>query len=605
MCRIAGIIDPSVSAMERHRRVKAMCDVQQHGGPDDEGLWADESVHFTVGHRRLSLLDLSPGGHQPMVWQNDTLVISFNGEIYNYPEVKRELEAEGYRFRSGSDTEVILGAFACWGSRSFQKLSGMFAFALYDRVAQKVFLVRDCTGIKPLYYHISGDKLVFASEVRAFHTLPDAPPAHPVWPVYFMAYGHLPEPVTTLKDVVPLPKGSFLCFDLQTGRAERESYGHFSFLEKATCRDEVVVSVRETLSRAVKRHLLSDAPIGAFLSGGIDSSLIALLSGAVLQQKLNTLSVYFDEGAYSEKTYQDRVVAQLHCHHHGYRLTQDAFANSLPSVLEAMDLPSCDGLNTWFISRAAKEQGLKAVLSGLGGDELFGGYPSFQRMRAARLLQRLPGVSLRTGKHTGLKQLRRLPYLSLPGMKGIYLFLRGQFIPSEIARHLDMEEREVWHLLDQQPILPSVQHLTYKNQASWMEMNLYMQNQLLRDSDVMSMAHGIEIRVPFLDPEVVRLALQISTEIKYAGGGKQLLIDAFRDMLPEAVYNRPKMGFAFPFREWLQENEFVRDQMADTGAAARKTYSQFLDGKRHWSQLFTLFLARQSKHEAANPFSYA
>ena len=604
MCRIAGIINNTISIEVLSAQLRAMCDVQKHGGPDDEGFYIDEANAVGFGHRRLSLIDLSPGGHQPMFYDNDKLVITYNGELYNYVELKEELKYLGYRFSSTSDTEVILASFREWGTKSFRRFKGMFAFALLNAETNKVYLVRDTTGIKPLYFSTLNNNLFFASEIKAFSQVPEISASNKTWPVYLLAYGHLPEPVTTLQHVSPLQKGCFLEYDIESKTFELELFAHFSYVEKTSSKEDILESIRQCLQKSVRRHLLSDAPIGAFLSGGIDSSIIALLAGAEVKENLNTLSIYFGEDAYSEKKYQDLILHKLKGRHTGHKLIRQEFADYFPSIMQAMDLPSCDGINTWFISKYAKESGLKAVLSGLGGDELFGGYPSFDRLKATAYLQQLPNSTLRAGRYSGLKKFRRLPYLSLKGIKGKYLFLRGQFIPSEIARHLGIEEEQVWRLLEEQPVLPAIQHLTHKNQASWMEMNLYMQNQLLRDSDVMSMAHGVEIRVPFLDADFIKLALQISSSIKYEGSGKQLLIDAFSSILPGQIYNRPKMGFAFPFKEWLSDNEWVKDQMKDATKDTLKVHSLFLNGQRHWSQLLTLLLAKNHSVEKA-PVSYA
>lgn len=574
-----------------------MCHAQRHGGPDDEGIYIDPVNQVGLGHRRLSLLDLSEAGHQPMYYQNDQLVICYNGELYNFLELKEELSFLGYQFRSSSDTEVILAAFAAWGTDAFKRFCGMFAFALYNRNTDKVYLVRDQSGIKPLYYSTHKRSLVFSSETRALHHVPHLQEENKDWPVHLLAYGHLPEPVTTLKHASPLPKGFFLEYDLHSKKATLESFSHFSFIEKQSNKADVLQQIRSVFEKAVQRHLLSDAPIGSFLSGGVDSSLLSIVASKYTKEHLNTLSIYFSEGAYSEKKYQDVVLDKLKCNHTGHLLTQEEFTNSLPAIISAMDLPSSDGINTWFISKIAKGAGLKAVLSGLGGDELFGGYPSFDRMKMVIYLQGMPNASLRAGRFSGLKQLKRLPYLSIPGIKGKYLFLRGQYIPSEIARQLNMDERQVWRILEDQPSLPDIHYLSQKNQASWMELNMYMQNQLLRDSDVMSMAHGIEIRVPFLDADFIRLALQISSPLKYAASGKQLLIDAFSDVLPQEIYKRPKMGFAFPFKEWMRNNPWIKEEMETGGKEARKAHALFLKDQRHWSQILTLLLTKNYQTE--------
>jgi asparagine synthase (glutamine-hydrolysing) len=262
-----------------------------------------------------------------------------------------------------------------------------------------------------------------------------------------------------------------------------------------------------------------------------------------------------------------------------------------------MDLPSTDGINTWFISKYAKEIGLKAVLSGVGGDELFGGYPSFRRMGKVNMLKKLPKVFLRNSLLASSKKLRRLPYLTLGGPKGKYLFLRGHFIPNEIARQLDIDESQVWDILNDQPMLNPIDQLSVSNQASWIEMNFYMQNQLLRDSDVMSMAHGLEIRVPYLDKEFITLSLQIQSAVKYAGPyKKQLLIDTFKDILPEPIWNRPKMGFSFPFKEWLAKDQFVKDTIHSAGDSSKSNYKKFIEGDMHWSQLMTIVLLQKYGH---------
>lgn len=605
MCRIAGIVSPHHSIDALQHLVKGMCEQQKHGGPDDEGLYCDADFPVVFGHRRLSLIDLSPGGHQPMKYSDDQLVITYNGELYNYLPLKKDLKTMGFVFRSDSDTEVILAAYAAWGVQAFKRFAGMFAFALFDRHKGTVFLVRDQTGIKPLYYSDFNGALYFASEVRALGGLHDLSIENEAWPVYFMAYGHLPEPITTLKHVKPLPKGCYLQYNVVTHTSELHGYAHLSYIEKWNNKEEVLLGLQQCLQQAVERHLLSDAPIGAFLSGGIDSSLLALLAGEVVKDQLTTLSIYFKEHQYSEKQYQDLIAAKLNGNHQAFCLTEPEFTTCLPGILDAMDLPSNDGINTWFISKYAKESGLKAVLSGLGGDELFGGYPSFNRFKKTHYLQRLPAATLRAGRYSTSKKLKRLAYLSLPGIKGKYLFLRGQFIPSEISKCLGIGEEQVWSLLEEQPRMPDINHLTFKNQSSWMEMNLYMQNQLLRDSDVMSMAHGIEIRVPFLDLDFVKFALQIQSNVKYEGGGKKILIEAFENILPNAIYNRSKMGFSFPFKEWMSKNEWVKEQLQTATGEVGKTYNAFLRGERHWSQVVSLVLIQNHHVAKKGALSYA
>jgi asparagine synthase (glutamine-hydrolysing) len=576
--------------------VKEMCHSLKHGGPDDEGFYSDAANNLVLGHRRLALIDLSPGGHQPMPYANERYWISYNGELYNYPEIKTELLDAGYTFKSSSDTEVILAAFAAWGSNAFRRFNGMFAFALWDAEKTELYLVRDASGIKPLYFTANDKGLVFASEIRAFAAVPWLQQANNNWPVYLLAYGHLPEPVTTLKEVRPLPKGTFLRYQANTQSWDIESFAFYSFVEKIKDRQEAIGLINDCLQHAVKRHLLSDAPIGVFLSGGIDSGIMAVLAARHHQETLKTLSIDFEESKFSEKKYQDFFLKQLNCPNWQQVLTEKEFQKHFPAILKAMDMPGCDGINTWFISKAAKESGLKAVLSGLGGDELFGGYPSFRRMKMLNTAAHLPDFLLRSGRFSRKKIMRRLGYLGMHDSKGSYLLLRGQFIPVDIAQQLDATEKEVWDILEQQPLLHNIHSLSSQNQAGWLETNMYMQNQLLRDSDVMSMAHGIEIRVPFLDKEFVTLAMKIASDIKYAGNQpKQLLIDSFKNDLPNEIWNRPKMGFTFPFAEWLGKNELVREGMQGGGKKGMSNYEQFKKGEMHWSQLMSLLLLNVRK----------
>lgn len=591
MCRIAGVINNSVDTDTISKYVADMCCVLRHGGPDDEGFYISEKDHLVLGHRRLSIIDLSANGHQPMLYQDGRYVITYNGELYNYLELKEELKQSGSNFTTDTDTEVILAAYATWGIAAFEKFYGMFAFALLDNFSKEILLVRDAAGIKPLYYAHTKQGLAFASEVRAFKCIDYLQKQNPLWPAYFMAYGHLPEPITTLQDVLPLEKGNYLRYNLLNGSIKIKEFKQFNFIEKIDNRQEAIGLVKSTLEKSVTRHLISNAPIGVFLSGGLDSAIIAKLANKHIPN-LNTLSLYFEDNKYSEKKFQDLLRNDISCSKEQHLLKEDDFHTALPQIINAMDLPCCDGINTWFISKYAKQAGLKAVLSGIGGDELYGGYPSFERIKPALLLQHLPDAVLKAGRFSGSKQFRRLAYLSIKGAAGRYLFLRGQFIPGDIARTLNADEREIWKILEESPAFKNIDYLTAQNQVSWMEINMYMQNQLLRDADVMGMSHGVEIRVPFLDNDFIELSLKISSAVKYSGKlGKQLLIDAFSDILPEQIWNRPKMGFTFPFKEWFSNNEYARE--ASNGNNLQEQHKKLVAGNIHWSQFFTLLLMQQ------------
>jgi asparagine synthase (glutamine-hydrolysing) len=595
MCRIAGIVNPSIPGEQLLLLVKGMCKTLAHGGPDDEGIYENHDCSLVIGHRRLSIIDISNGGHQPMAYAHNRYVISYNGELYNYKELKKELAELGACFSTQSDTEVILAAYAHWGTSAFEKFSGMFAFAIWDNEIKELMLVRDFAGIKPLYYAFTQNGFAFASEIRALRSIPWLKERNDKWPVYFMAYGHLPEPVTTLKNVQPLAKGNYLVYNYNKNSVQIKSFARYKYLELEGNRSTAIELIKSALEKSVKKHLISDAPIGVFLSGGLDSSIIAALANRQ-QAKIKAVSLYFQDSQYSEKKYQDALQAQLSCSRHEFLVTENDFHTNLPSVIDAMDMPCCDGINTWFISKFARQSGLKAVLSGIGGDELFGGYPSFKRIRTVLALENIPPFVLTPGGYTASKKMKRMCYLRIGGAAGRYLFLRGHFIPAEIARFLNMEEGEVWNLLSEQPQLPDINYLSPGNQASWMETNLYMQNQLLRDADTMSMAHGLEIRVPFLDKELVETVFKIKSTVKYSGKfGKQLLIDAFKNLIPEMIWNRPKMGFAFPFKEWLGDDRYAA---AHNGKNISAYHKKLQAGNMHWSQFFSLLLMNQYRDAA-------
>lgn len=582
-------------AEERLLRVKEMCNQLQHGGPDDEGFYENETHRLVLGNRRLSLLDLSTNGHMPMAY-GGRYHLTYNGEIYNYLELKEELVNIGYQFNNHTDTEVILAAFAQWNVLSFRRLKGMFAFALWDDLEGELYLVRDPSGIKPLYYSLTQQGLQFASESRAVKSIGQHQ-STASWQVSLLAYGHIPEPITTKPGIHFLPKGCFLKYIPLTGDNFLQSFSHYSYTEQDFAPETINDNLTGTLNDSVKRHMVADAPLGVFLSGGLDSSILALLASRHKKENLITLSLYFNEDQYSEKKYQDILIKKLGCQNYQYLLNKNEFSDSLVDILNSMDMPSCDGINTWFISRIARQQGLKAVLSGLGSDELFGGYPSFGRVGKARAFQDWAGPLTKIGAMSQHRVLRRLPYLQIEGIKGIYLFLRGLFTPVEIARHLDMDEKQVWETLNDFPVYPIVTPLSKKNQASWMESNMYMQNQLLRDADVMSMAHGVEIRLPFLYEDVIRFANRLPSKLKYSGKfPKQILINCFSNSLPVEIYDRPKMGFGFPFQEWLKDTAYVHQLMNNAPAEFKASYNAFIQGKMHWAHFVCLLLLMHNQN---------
>lgn len=599
MCRIAGIINFKLPIPELQRMVGNMCEVQKHGGPDGGELFTSSTSHLVLGNRRLALVDLSNSGKMPMSYL-DRYVITFNGEIYNYKELKKQLIEFGHVFTNHTDTEVILAAYDQWGVLAFPKLKGMFAFALWDEWKKELVLARDPIGIKPLYYANVDGTLIFASELKAFNEIllnQNQPSKN--WPVYLMAYGHLPEPVTTLDAVSPLRKGCFYKYEVTTKKTTFQSFKHFSFSNQISSRKEAKEMIEKSIVSSVKHLLTADASVGVFLSGGLDSSIVAHVASGFKDSDLSAISLYFNESDYSEKLYQDTLINKMKGSFHQHLLNEDEFHQSFPLILDHLDLPSCDGVNTWFISKYAASLGFKAVLSGVGGDELFGGYPSFQRISTALTLQQMPDFLKLLGKHSASKKMNRLSYLKMKGVKGLYLFLRGHFTPNDIAQQLGGYEKEIWTILNQLPVYNGIEELEDKNKASWIEFNCYLQNQLLRDTDVMSMAHGIEVRVPFLYDDLVNLMYKISPEHKFYGKRpKQILIDIFKDALPEPIWNRPKMGFSLPFNKWLSNSSFVKEKMLMGSVMNEKAYHKFVKGQLHWSQLMSLIILQHFNHKS-------
>lgn len=585
MCRIAGIIDPSNSHLTQD--VLAIRDAMHRGGPDSAGIFVDDHCSLALGHRRLSIIDISDAGNQPMCSEAGDAVLVFNGEIYNYLELKEELQAKGYRFSSHSDTEVILKAYEFWGHDCFGKLKGMFALALFDRKSGRLLLARDHAGIKPLYYFLDKERLYFSSEIRGLTALKNRWEEDPNWKIYFLTYGFLPGQVTTLKGVKPLEKGSVLSINTSTLEARQSFYFHEAYPEKIETAIDAKAAVRSSLEAAVQRHLIADAPLGLFLSGGIDSSLLTIIAKKY-KQDLHTLSITFEDERFNEQHYQELIAKKTGSHHQSFLVTKHDFVEALPDILCAMDQPSADGINSYFISKYARQAGLKAVLSGLGADELFGGYPSFNRSRMIRRLRKLPRFVLNRAHLLPQQQYHKISFLGTQHHLGDYLFNRGYFTPLETARLMDASQVQVKRLLFSEAAFPGYAQLSEGNRVSHLETSLYMEHQLLKDADFMSMWHSVEVRVPFLDPDFMQTARNIQSELKYSHSGKFLLIDTFRDELPREIWDRKKKGFQLPFDEWMKDSlhEMISSRQG------RIVNEQFDKGQLAWSRYWAFLLSQ-------------
>ena len=588
MCRIAGVASGKLHQEEMRKKVSVMCTAQKHGGPDDEGIFSDVQHKVVFGHRRLAIIDLSSKGHQPMCDINNSAWITFNGEIYNYPELKNELIKLGAQFKSDTDTEVIIEAYLHWGKAAFSRLRGMFAFALYDMRNALIYLVRDGTGIKPLYYHLKDDTLSFSSEVRALNIAGFATEPDENWMVRFLAYGHIPEPYTTFKNVYSLPKGNFLCWNLNTFTCNIEPYFEDAPTTKFFRLDQAHENINASLKNAVKRQLLADAPIGVFLSGGVDSSLLTLLASQEKDADLKTISIYFDEKEYDERAYQDLVMKSIGGEKFSHLITQREFENSFARVIADMDMPTTDGINTWFISKCAHEEGLKAVISGIGADELFGGYPSFSRIKYLKLLRTVPSIILKKAGSLTADRYKKLSYLQSDHLMADYLLLRGLFAAVDIAKILNLTVTAVNDILFDTAYNRPRQY--DKEQAAWFEENIYMENQLLRDTDIMGMSHGLEVRVPFLDEDFQNVVKRIDASVRFDNKQpKKLLIDSFPNYLPAQVWNRPKMGFTFPLQTWMRQLDAISNENLYQNKTAKQVIKKFRAGQMHWSKAFALY----------------
>lgn len=586
MCRIVGFLSQKPIANQK-QVIQSMLDSVAHGGPDDEGLFSDELV--ALGHRRLSIIDLSAEGHQPMFLHNE-LIITYNGEIYNYQELTNELKKLGAVFKTQSDTEVILMAYQYWGVKAFDRFEGIFAFALYDKKHSKVLLVRDQLGVKPLYYFADGSHVVFGSEVRVFTKFREDWEENEKWKILFLAFGSIPFPYTTLKDVFQVRPGCYVEIEIGGLTTKTESYILPRKKRLVKSQHDAVREVGNGVRAAVKKNLIADAPLGVFLSGGIDSSIITLLAE---EQKpgLKTLSINFEEAQFDERPFQAMILERAkNVDHTSFRVNERMFWETLPEIWKAMDQPTIDGVHSYFISKCARENGLKAVLSGLGADEIFGGYASFKRIKLLNYLRNYVPFKRLLSKIIGFRKhaYRRLMYLKLKGPVGDYLFLRGIHTPDIINRILNVPESYVWQVLkDVEVDIPSGIH-DYEY-ASALESMVYMRNQLLKDTDCMSMWHGLEVRVPFLDVELMRTLADIDPAEKYKNQThKSLLISALPGLLPNDVVDREKKGFTFPIQLWIKNNHMRFRNLVTRNKMSERVIDGFMKGYDHWSKCWSL-----------------
>lgn len=555
MCGIAGILSTEPLSELAVGPLPRVLAALRHRGPDGQGLFRSASGHAALAHARLSILDLSPAGHQPMSTPDGRFTIVFNGEIYNFQELRRELEARGVVFHSNSDTEVVLRAYEAYGADCVAKLRGMFAFALWDEREQSCLLARDQFGIKPLYLAESAGRLVFASELRALLASGLVPrELDPRGLHGYFRTGSVPEPHTLLRNVRCLEAGHLAVW--RAGRLETKSFWTLRFTQETAVVPNALVATRDALLDSVRHHFISDVPVGVFLSGGIDSTALVGLARTVGRTDLHTYSIAFPGSPGDEGGLARRTAAHFGTTHHEQQIDASTGKELFGQFLKVMDQPSIDGLNTFTVSKFARAQGMKVVLSGLGGDELFGGYPSFREVpRLARWNRWMLWTGpVRLGAQTMLRRVDRPPLRRLGEMLGqparldtAYAAFRGTFTDTEataLTRHYTGEEVTEKFSTAELPADP-----TPEDSVSRLELTRYMRNQLLRDSDVMSMAHGLELRVPFLDLPLINILTRIPAPTRLQKG-KRFLLQAVPEV-PDWIANQPKRGFLFPFEQWL------------------------------------------------------
>lgn len=635
MCGICGVVGLE-SKDVGETIIRRMLASIVHRGPDGEGFLVAPRV--AAGTRRLSIIDL-PGGNQPIWNENRTLAVVFNGEIYNFRRLRSELESLRHDIRTQSDTEVIVHAYEQWGADCAQHLEGMFAFAIVSfpqgpgGPASSVFLARDRFGIKPLYYTVQEGNFYFASEVRALISSGKVPArlSSDALPSYLL-FGSVVDPSTLVENVFSLPPGHSITVSAEQpmaaiepkaywrNRRASESMGKGS--SSIGAHSSSAHKVRALLEQAVESQLVADVPVGVFLSSGIDSTAIAAL-GSQVKKGICTFTVAFPESEFSEAEIARHTAKRLGTEHCEVEISDQEMVLRLDEAIASCDQPTMDGINTYFVSWAARRSGLKVALSGLGSDELFGGYPSFQATRkikrlmsAAHMVPRpvraLAASHLRHSKSSrGSRDAVRkasAAWLDPGSLPHPYFFTRTLFTPQTVASRVS-EGLADW------PSMPWFRWLRSASQeaesmdpftaVSWLELRSYLLNTLLRDTDATSMSQSLEVRVPFLDTALAEYLLSLQGSAKQGGSRtKSLLIEALGDLLPAEVLDQPKRTFTFPWEIWLRGKlgEHVMASLFDWSPAlqpyvearfAMGVWRDFLRGRTTWSRPWSLYVLNE------------
>jgi len=600
MCGLAGILMHGGDGRANEQSVRRMCNNMQARGPDAEGYWSDPQAGLFFGHRRLSIIDLDKRSNQPMSSDDDRYVIVFNGEIYNFRELRHSLEGKGEVFRTQSDTEVLLKLYSREGEAMLARLRGMFAFAIWDSYSRSLFMARDPYGIKQLYIARCRKGWMFASQVKALLTsglVEHAP--DPIGQMGFWLLGSVPEPRTWFRDISAIPAGTWCRLTHNSMHTNPQRYWDIAnvWREAPECRaslPEAQEVVSAAVHQSVRQHLVADVPVGVFLSGGIDSGSLAGLMKDCGTTSIQGVTIAFNEfkGKHEDEVpIASAIARQYGINHHVRTVTRKEFEKDLPKIFSSMDQPSIDGINTWYASKAVAELGLKVVISGVGGDELFYGYPSFQQIPALvsrwQILARIPGISnfanlalAQMARRSGNARWRWLT-LQASSLHGAYWLRRGLFAPNELMGLMGVElAGEALQDMDPASLIETmVGNLPDDPMAAvgQLESTAYLRNQLLRDSDWSSMAHSVELRTPLVDAWLLRDLMPVLRSFgRYKG--KELLAASPRAPLSDDIINRPKTGFGVPIGIWKQECTAIK------GGATRTSTTQGGVDSRQWAQ---------------------
>ena len=603
MCGITGILHFN-KLPDAPQRVVRMTNAIAHRGPDAEGFYDDPCIAF--GHRRLSILDLSGAANQPFFDTSGNYVMVFNGEIYNYLDLKQQLS--DYPFTTSSDTEVLMAAFCKWGIDCVKKLEGMFAFAVWDKRNETLWLARDRMGVKPLYYFINENAFAFSSEKRSLLSSSLINPKIDQQSLFeFLSLQSTGYPNAIISNIHQLQAGC--CMKLTINSSDTIRY--WSLTGNRTTIESDPSTIRKTLfdkmNEAVAKRMMSDVPMGAFLSGGIDSSAVVALMSLNSSEKINTFNLSFTEKEYDESGYAETIANRFGTNHVKHLLRPEDFLDKVVAGLDAMDSPSADGINTFVLSGAIRSAGLKVALTGIGGDELFAGYPGFTRFyklnnanagyQLSYPLRKLASLLLKQSSSNRNKRLSELLAISDTSISNVYPIIRKIFSPDLIRQLVNTNVQQIGLVKMLKDELREIEKFDLFSQYSIAEYMGYTQHTLLKDADQMSMAVGLEIREPFFDHQLVEYVLSIPDHIKYPHYPKRLMVEALEPLLPDDVVHRKKQGFVLPWEKWMRKElqSFCASQINDLsqrdfikGEALLKYWNRFLehDPSVRWMELW-------------------